>query len=92
MNVNFIGNNISDQFLKEPASDHKLVFTMTPDLEKKRGASADPPKTTEEKPIEETSNLLDFSLAGGRGNDRNSLGASLKKEDKRKNMGSNSKK
>ena len=65
---------------------------MTPDLEKKRGVSADPPKTTEEKPLEGKSNLLDLNLTSGRSKDKNSLANTLKKEDKRKNVGANSKK
>jgi len=64
---------------------------MTPDLEKKRGVSADAPKmkdTGEGKPQERTSNLLD--LSSRKSNDRNPMNSSLKRDDKRMNIGSNS--
>lgn len=72
----------SNDFSVLEATDHKIIFQMTPELEKKRAFSLDPAK--KENLTEKTGNLLDTSFRTG--NEGNMLQGSQRKDAKNRKI------
>lgn len=80
-------------YKKEPP-DHKIIFTLTPDLEKRRGTSLDSsmkpsPVPNQDHNLNKPSNLLDLSSRNP--NNQGQFANSQKRDDRHKtNIGDNS--